>query len=181
VSRYPSLNTRPNPTIRTIGFCSQRPAGLSSMHGSRGINSMPGTRRAVSATQGTNGSSPTILCGILPDNRSHADKSVCRPSSLSNRRKKGASSPPEVLEKEIDGLKRIIEDLIGHDVVDFAYSFSMRRHFSKCLQNYCLDRGFHTIANGIPGLQHVLQCSQWINRPPRNLFADFCTTSKACV
>jgi FkbM family methyltransferase len=65
---------------------------------------------------------------------------------------------------EIDGSKATLEKIIGHEVVDFAYPFGMRRHFSEILRNYCLDRGFQTISNSIPGLQFGPHRPTSINR-----------------
>ena len=76
------------------------------------------------------------------------------------------------LESEIEGSKRIIEDLIGPAVTDFAYPFGMRRHFSEALRSYCLNQGFHTVSNAIPGLQHAVQKRGSINRTPWNLDAN---------
>ncbi len=76
------------------------------------------------------------------------------------------------LENEIEGSKSISEDVIGRTVTDFSYPFGMRRHFSEVLRSHCLDRGFHTVSNAIPGLQHAVQKRESINRTPWNLDAD---------
>jgi peptidoglycan/xylan/chitin deacetylase (PgdA/CDA1 family) len=68
------------------------------------------------------------------------------------------------LEHEIDRSKSILEDLIGQQVIDFAYPFGMRRNFSERLRNYCLNVGFQTISNAIPGLQYAPHRPASINR-----------------
>jgi peptidoglycan/xylan/chitin deacetylase (PgdA/CDA1 family) len=65
---------------------------------------------------------------------------------------------------EIDRSKSALEEIIGHQVVDFAYPFGMRRHFSRPLRTYCLGLGFHTISNSIPGRQCAPHRLDSINR-----------------
>jgi peptidoglycan/xylan/chitin deacetylase (PgdA/CDA1 family) len=65
---------------------------------------------------------------------------------------------------EIDLSKSVLEEIIGHQVVDFAYPFGMRRHFSRPLRTYCLGLGFHTISNSIPGRQCAPHRLDSINR-----------------
>ena len=66
-------------------------------------------------------------------------------------------------------LARITESEIRH----FSYPHGMRRHFNEDLRQYCLDLGFHTIANAIPGLQHIKQVAENINRSPWKLEKPF--------
>jgi FkbM family methyltransferase len=68
------------------------------------------------------------------------------------------------LESEIDRSKSILEEIVGNRIVDFAYPFGMRRHFSGRLRGYCQTRGFETISSSIPGLQYASHRPASINR-----------------
>ena len=65
---------------------------------------------------------------------------------------------------EIDRSKSILEEIIENRIVDFAYPFGMRRHFSRRLRRYCQTHGFETISNAIPGLQYASHRPASINR-----------------
>lgn len=55
---------------------------------------------------------------------------------------------------EISTSKRILEEILGEPVQHFSYPYGMRRHFTRRLEQYCIDIGFQTVASARPGLQH---------------------------
>ncbi len=67
-------------------------------------------------------------------------------------------------EDEILRCRGILEDIVERPVEDFSFPFGMRRHFSEELRRICLDRGFRTVCNAIPGLQHARPRREAINR-----------------
>ena len=75
-----------------------------------------------------------------------------------------SSLPERVLATEIADSKKILEDIIGKAVVDFAYPYGMRRHFSEKIRDLCVGSGFTTISNGTSGLQYREQRPESINR-----------------
>ncbi len=60
--------------------------------------------------------------------------------------------------------KQTLEELLGQEVIHFAYPFGLRRHFSEDLRGYCSEIGFRTIANAIPALQFAQQAPERIQR-----------------
>jgi len=76
---------------------------------------------------------------------------------------------PELFVPEIDDSRKILEDILGKEVSDFAFPYGKRRHCTKQLMTYCRELGFTTIANAIPGRQHAKQKPLWINRSPWHL------------
>lgn len=66
--------------------------------------------------------------------------------------------------QEIVGCKERLEEILGKPVVDFAYPFGMRRHFSERLRTFCGEAGFQTVANAIPGMQFAGQSAMSIQR-----------------
>lgn len=66
-----------------------------------------------------------------------------------------SSLPERLWDTEIRRSKDILEDLLDREIPHFSYPYGMRRHFSQALREYCKSVGFHTIATGIPGLQHA--------------------------
>ncbi len=77
----------------------------------------------------------------------------------------GKQSEAEARE-EILRSKQILEELVGGPIVDFAYPYGMRRHFSASLRATCLATGFATIANGIPGMLYAPQRAAEVQRSP---------------
>jgi hypothetical protein len=69
--------------------------------------------------------------------------------------------------EEIATSKRLLEELLGAEVAHFSYPFGMRRNFNEALRAHCLDSGFRTVANAIPGLQfgghqpNAIQRTNW--------------------
>jgi hypothetical protein len=55
---------------------------------------------------------------------------------------------------EIINDKLRLQDILGIEVDHFSYPFGMKRFFNSELRSYCLDIGFTTISNAIPGLLH---------------------------
>jgi peptidoglycan/xylan/chitin deacetylase (PgdA/CDA1 family) len=76
---------------------------------------------------------------------------------------------PALYVSEFDDSKRILEDILGHEVSDFAFPYGKRRHCTAALIARCRRLGFTTIANAIPGRQHAQQSPLWINRSPWHL------------
>ncbi len=72
--------------------------------------------------------------------------------------------PHEVAMADIRRGKEELEAILGKEVRHFAYPYGMRRHFDDELRAACASIGFTTIANAIPGLQHVGQSPLSINR-----------------
>lgn len=75
-------------------------------------------------------------------------------------------------EAEISGSKRILEALLKRPVVDFAYPFGMRRHFSNGLIRFCIESGFRTISTAISGLLYAEPRPTLIHRSSWDLDAD---------
>lgn len=73
---------------------------------------------------------------------------------------------------EIQGSKRILEDILGVSVEHFSYPFGMRRHFNEDLRRYCLEQGFKTVSNAIPAQQFKPQSPEKINRSSWDLDRD---------
>lgn len=55
---------------------------------------------------------------------------------------------------EIKISKNHLEQIIGSEIKHFSYPFGMRRFFSNVLKEYCIELGFDTVSNAIPGLLH---------------------------
>ena len=60
--------------------------------------------------------------------------------------------------------KQILEEIIGEPVVHFSYPYGTRRRFTDELRDYCRSIGFETVAGGTPGMQHVPQEPDRLNR-----------------
>lgn len=75
-----------------------------------------------------------------------------------------AALPPAEARDDIKTSKRVLEDLLGHEVAHFSYPYGMRRHFREDLRGFCRDIGFRTIANAIPGMQFAVQTADRIQR-----------------
>jgi peptidoglycan/xylan/chitin deacetylase (PgdA/CDA1 family) len=75
-----------------------------------------------------------------------------------------ARLPRSAWAAEIEGSRRVLEDITGAAVEHFAWPYGMRRHFSAALRAYCREIGFKTIANAIPG------CQQVAGADPMNIF-----------
>lgn len=75
-----------------------------------------------------------------------------------------ASLPPEEAKREVRRSKEVLEALLGKRIRHFSYPYGMRRHFTEGLRDYCLQIGFDTVANAIPGLQHAPQTPDRIHR-----------------
>lgn len=65
---------------------------------------------------------------------------------------------------EILSNKKELEDIIGSEVIHFSYPFGMRRFFNDSLRTYCIEIGFQTISNAIPGLLYNKYDKYDINR-----------------
>lgn len=48
--------------------------------------------------------------------------------------------------------KKELEDIVGEKINHFSYPFGMRRYFNPLLREYCIQIGYETISNAIPGL-----------------------------
>ncbi len=68
--------------------------------------------------------------------------------------------------EEIRRGKQELENLLGRPVLDFAFPYGMRRHFSERLRRYCRELGFVTIASAIPGMQYRRQLPTRLDRSP---------------
>jgi len=75
-------------------------------------------------------------------------------------------------EAEISGSKRFLDALLKRPVVDFAYPFGMRRHFSNGLIRFCIESGFRTISTAISGLLYAEPRPTLIHRSSWDLDAD---------
>jgi peptidoglycan/xylan/chitin deacetylase (PgdA/CDA1 family) len=82
-----------------------------------------------------------------------------------------AALPAAQAREDIRTSKRLLEDLLGHEVAHFSYPYGMRRHFNEDLRTFCRSIGFRTIANGIPGMQFARQRAERIQRSPWRLDA----------
>jgi peptidoglycan/xylan/chitin deacetylase (PgdA/CDA1 family) len=66
---------------------------------------------------------------------------------------------------EIRQSKRILEDLTGMEIANFAFPYGMRPCFSPALHDYCRSIGFRTIAAAIPAMLHVgVEAGDYIHR-----------------
>jgi peptidoglycan/xylan/chitin deacetylase (PgdA/CDA1 family) len=80
--------------------------------------------------------------------------------------------PQDTARQEIRICKEELASLLGRPPEHFAYTFGMRRHFSRSLRIYCRSIGFATIANGIPCMQYAqsrpdsLHRSVWFLQQP---------------
>lgn len=72
--------------------------------------------------------------------------------------------PEEQAKSEILQSKTILEEILGSKVRDFAYPYGMRRHFNESLRRYCMEIGFSTVSNGIPGMLHAAVTPDSIHR-----------------
>ncbi len=77
--------------------------------------------------------------------------------------------PEEKAKSEIMISKEILEDIVEHPVTDFSYPFGMRRNFTDDLRDFCLENGFRTVCNAIPGRLHEAPTARFINRSPWDL------------
>jgi len=50
--------------------------------------------------------------------------------------------------------KRVLEDVLGEEVLHFAFPYGMRRNFTPKLRAACIAMGFKSIAAAIPGRMH---------------------------
>jgi peptidoglycan/xylan/chitin deacetylase (PgdA/CDA1 family) len=72
--------------------------------------------------------------------------------------------PPAEARQDIESSKRLLQDLLDHEVAHFSYPYGMRRHFNEDLRAFCRSIGFRTIANAIPGMQFAPRASDRIQR-----------------
>ncbi|MCG8546157.1 MAG: polysaccharide deacetylase family protein [Alphaproteobacteria bacterium] len=79
------------------------------------------------------------------------------------------STPQDEAEAEILISKQILEAIVGNDVLDFSYPFGMRRNFTEGLRDFCLQNGFRTVCNAIPGRLHETPTARFLNRTPWDL------------
>lgn len=77
--------------------------------------------------------------------------------------------PRRAWPQEIDAAARELSQICGRPVLDFAYPFGMRRHFSRTLRSYCLARGFRSVSNAIPGMQFAPRRPGAVHRSPWHL------------
>ena len=73
------------------------------------------------------------------------------------------------LATEIDASATLLAELTGRPVEDLAHPFGMRRHFGRRLRRYCAERGFRTLSDGIPGMQHARPHPHALHRTPWRL------------
>jgi peptidoglycan/xylan/chitin deacetylase (PgdA/CDA1 family) len=74
------------------------------------------------------------------------------------------SLPANEARAEVLMSKQILEEIIGEPVVHFSYPYGTRRRFTEELRDYCRSIGFETVASGTPGMQHVPQQPDRLNR-----------------
>lgn len=77
--------------------------------------------------------------------------------------------PEETAKSEIMVSKEILEDIVQRPITDFSYPFGMRRNFTDDLRDFCLENGFRTVCNAIPGRLHEAPTARSINRSPWDL------------
>ncbi len=77
--------------------------------------------------------------------------------------------PEEKAKSEIMISKEILEDIVQRPITDFSYPFGMRRNFTDGLRDFCLENGFRTVCNAIPGRLHEAPTARFINRSPWDL------------
>lgn len=75
-----------------------------------------------------------------------------------------ADLPEKQARSEILRSKKILEEILGGKICDFAYPYGMRRHFNEELRKYCIEIGFSTVSNGIPGMLQAAVRPESIHR-----------------
>jgi peptidoglycan/xylan/chitin deacetylase (PgdA/CDA1 family) len=65
-----------------------------------------------------------------------------------------AAIPLSEAKTEILENKRHLEEITGSEVEHFSYPFGMRRYFNHELRKLCIEAGFKTVSNAIPGFLH---------------------------
>lgn len=78
------------------------------------------------------------------------------------------SIPDDQAKSEIITCRDILQDIVQAPVEDFSYPFGMRRNFTDELRDFCMQNGFRTVCNAIPGRLHEAPTARFINRTPWN-------------
>lgn len=75
----------------------------------------------------------------------------------------------EEAKREIDVCRSLLNEMTGKPILHFSFPFGLRRHFNGSLRRYCLQSGFLSVSNAIPGMQFAGHRPSAIQRSPWDL------------